>query len=271
MTEEGYVDPDVVIEMCERERPALLIVCNPNNPTGNYNSLADMEKIIANVECPVIMDEAYMEFADGKEVPPTDMRPLNKLWLVAGSTLSLVGKYSNLMVFRTFSKAYGLAGLRCGYAVGAAGVMRLLGKALLPYHVNAYTLMVAKTLYENKDLYKEQLKLVRGERDKMAAYLAKLGFKVWPTATNFVTFCAQDELTKALALAYERKYHDRSLAPQVASGKMMFKYLMENSILVRDYSGHAKLTGCLRVTVGTPEENLTILQKLTALCTEVQL
>jgi histidinol-phosphate/aromatic aminotransferase/cobyric acid decarboxylase-like protein len=79
-----------------------------------------MEKIIANVECPVIMDEAYMEFADGKEVPPTDMRPLNKLWLVAGSTLSLVGKYSNLMVFRTFSKAYGLAGLRCGYAVGAA-------------------------------------------------------------------------------------------------------------------------------------------------------
>ena len=149
--------------------------------------------------------------------------------------------------------------------------MRLLGKALLPYHVNAYTLMVAKTLYENKDLYKEQLKLVRGERDKMAAYLAKLGFKVWPTATNFVTFCAQDELTKALALAYERKYHDRSLALQVASGKMMFKYLMENSILVRDYSGHAKLTGCLRVTVGTPEENLTILQKLTALCTEVQL
>jgi histidinol-phosphate aminotransferase len=271
LTEEGYVDPDVVIEFCERERPALLIVCNPNNPTGNYNSLADMEKIIANVECPVIMDEAYMEFADGKEVPPTDMRPLNKLWLVAGSTLSLVGKYSNLMVFRTFSKAYGLAGLRCGYAVGAAGVMRLLGKALLPYHVNAYTLMVAKTLYENKDLYKEQIKLVRSERDKMAAYLAKLGFKVWPTATNFVTFCAQDELTKSLALAYERKYRDRSLTPQVASGKMMLKYLMENSILVRDYSGHAKLTGCLRVTVGTPEENLTILQKLTALCTEVQL
>ena len=131
--------------------------------------------------------------------------------------------------------------------------------------------MVAKTLYENKNLYKEQIKLVRSERDKMAAYLAKLGFRVWDTATNFVTFRAEGELAKCLARAYERKYKDFSLLPQVASGKMLFKYLMENSILVRDYSGHAKLTGCLRITVGTPEENLTILQKLTALCTEVQL
>ena len=126
LTEEGYVDADAVIALCKEQQPSLLIVCNPNNPTGNYNSLAAMEKIIANVDCPVIMDEAYMEFADGKELPPNDMRPLHKLWLVAGSTMSLVGRYSNLMVFRTFSKAYGLAGLRCGYAVGAAGLMRQL-------------------------------------------------------------------------------------------------------------------------------------------------
>ena len=137
LTSEGFVDADAVIAFCAKEQPSLLIVCNPNNPTGNYNSLAAMEKIIANVACPVIMDEAYMEFADGKELPPNDMRPLNKIWLVAGSTLSLLGKYSNFMVFRTFSKAYGLAGMRCGYAVGALGLVRQLGKALLPYHVNA--------------------------------------------------------------------------------------------------------------------------------------
>ena len=94
-----------------------------------------------------------MGVADGKERPPNDRRPLHKIWLVAGSTLSLLGKYSNFMVFRTFSKAYGLAGMRCGYAVGALGLVRQLGKALLPYHVNAYTLMVAKTIYENKALY----------------------------------------------------------------------------------------------------------------------
>lgn len=210
-----------------------------------------------------------MEFADGKELPPNDLRPLHKLWLVAGSTLSLVGKYSNLMVFRTFSKAYGLAGLRCGYAVGSLALVRQLGKALLPYHVNAFTLMVAKTLYENKELFKEHIKTIRAERDRMAKYFASLGFHVWPTATNFVTFRAEGELMQQLAAAYKEKYKD-SLPAQTASGKLIFKYLLENSILVRDFTSHPVLQGCLRISVGLPEENKQILTKLTELCTEVK-
>ena len=269
LTAEGYVDADAVIEFCKKEQPSLLIVCNPNNPTGNYNSLAAMEKIIANVDCPVIMDEAYMEFADGKELPPHDMRPLNKIWLVAGSTLSLLGKYSNFMVFRTFSKAYGLAGMRCGYAVGALGLVRQLGKALLPYHVNAFTLMVAKTIYENKELYKERIKTIRAERDKMAFYMQKLGFRVWPTATNFVMLRAEGELCEQLAQAYYAKYA-KDLPEQTASGKMIFRYYLENSILVRDFTSHPVLTGALRITVGLPEENKQILAKLTELVVEVQ-
>lgn len=269
LTEEGYVDADAVIALCREQQPSLLIVCNPNNPTGNYNSLADMEKIIANVDCPVIMDEAYMEFADGKELPPNDMRPLNKLWLVAGSTMSLLGRYSNLMVFRTFSKAYGLAGLRCGYAVGAAGLTRQLGKALLPYHVNAYSLMVAKTVYENKELYKKRIKLIREERDKMAAYMRKLGLRVWPTATNFVLLRAEGDLTRRLARLYADKY-GADLSEQAAGGKMIFKYFLQNSILVRDFTGHPVLTGCLRVTVGLPEENKRILACLTELCVDAE-
>ena len=269
LTEEGYVDADAVISFCKEQQPSLLIICNPNNPTGNYNSLKDMEKILANVSCPVIMDEAYMEFADGKELAPNDMRPLNKLWLVAGSTLSLLGRYSNLLVFRTFSKAYGLAGLRCGYAVGAIGLTRQLGKALLPYHVNAYTLMVAKTVYENKNLYKERIREIRAERDKMVAAFKELGFRVWPTATNFVTFRAEGELMQQLAQAYNAKYKD-SLAEQAASGKLIFKYYMENSILVRDFTTHPVLTGCLRITVGLPEENEQLISKLQALCAEVK-
>lgn len=165
-----------------------------------------------------------MEFADGKELAPNDLRPMHKLWLVAGSTLSLVGRYSNLMVFRTFSKAYGLAGLRCGYAVGALGLVRQLGKALLPYHVNAFTLMAAKTVYENKELYKERIKTIREERDKFADCLKALGFKVWPTATNFVTFRAEGELMQQLAKAYAAKFTER-LPEQAAGGKLIFKYL----------------------------------------------
>lgn len=269
LTAEGFVDADSVIAFCKEQQPSLLIVCNPNNPTGNYNSLAAMEKILANVDCPVIMDEAYMEFADGKELAPNDLRPMHKLWLVAGSTLSLVGRYSNLMVFRTFSKAYGLAGLRCGYAVGALGLVRQLGKALLPYHVNAFTLMAAKTVYENKELYKERIKTIREERDKFADCLNALGFKVWPTATNFVTFRAEGELMQQFAKAYAAKFSER-LSEQAAGGKLIFKYLLANSILVRDFSTHPVLQGCLRITIGLPEENKQIIAKITELCAEVK-
>ena len=210
-----------------------------------------------------------MEFADGKELAPNDLRPMHKLWLVAGSTLSLVGRYSNLMVFRTFSKAYGLAGLRCGYAVGALGLVRQLGKALLPYHVNVFTLMAAKTVYENKELYKERIKTIREERDKFADCLKALGFKVWPTATNFVTFRAEGELMQQLAKAYAAKFSER-LPEQAAGGKLIFKYLLANSILVRDFSTHPVLQGCLRITIGLPEENKQIIAKITELCAEVK-
>ena len=121
LTAEGFVDADSVISFCKEQQPSLLIVCNPNNPTGNYNSLAAMEKILANVDCPVILDEAYMEFADGKELAPNDLRPMHKLWLVAGSTLSLVGRYSNLMVFRTFFQGLWAGRIALRLRSGCAG------------------------------------------------------------------------------------------------------------------------------------------------------
>ncbi len=269
LSDEGFLDADKLIAFSRKERPDLLIICNPNNPTGNYNELPVVEKIIGAVQCPVIVDEAYMEFADGKDVPPLDMRPLSKVWLIAGSTLSLVGSYSNLMCFRTFSKAYGLAGLRCGYAAGAAQLIKLLGKALLPYNVNAYSLMAAKVVYENKALYKTMVKTIRKERDKMAGFLRKLGFRVWPSGTNFLMFCAHGFLREKLAAAYGKKYGEH-LPDAVASGKMLYRYFLENGILTRDYTTHPYLTGCLRVTVGRPEENKIILEKLAALNTEVR-
>ena len=258
LTKDGYVDPDAVIELCKKEQPALLIICNPNNPTGNYNELADMEKIIANVDCPVVMDEAYMEFADGKAVATNDMRPLNKLWLVAGSTLSLLNKYNNFMVFRTFSKAYGLAGMRCGYGIGSHRLMKELSKVLLPYTVNAFSLIVAECVYRNKLAYKDQIKLIRSERDAFAAELKELGFYVYDTATNFVCFRAQGELESKMAMRYAEKYGKDKQGLE-AAGKYLFKELLAQSILTRDFTGHPVLKGCLRITVGTPEENQIIL------------
>lgn len=261
LTEDGYVDPDVVIEMCKKEQPALLIICNPNNPTGNYNELDCMEKIIANVDCPVVMDEAYMEFADGKAVATNDMRPLNKLWLVAGSTLSLLNKYNNFMVFRTFSKAYGLAGMRCGYGVGSHKLMRELSKVLLPYSVNAFSLIVGECVYRNKLAYKEQIKIIRSERDNMAAKLKELGFYVYDTATNFVCFRPEGAAMEHMAEVYQKKYAQDKQGLE-AAGKYLFKELLKESILTRDFTGHPVLKGCLRITVGTPEENKIILEAI---------
>ncbi len=129
--------------------------------------------------------------------------------------------------------------------------------------------MAAKTVYENKELYKARIKLIREERDKMAAYMQKLGLRVWPTATNFVLLRAEGRLMQQLAKLYAAKYDDK-LNEQAASGKMLFKYLLQNSILVRDFTGHPVLTGCLRITVGLPEENKRILACLTELCIDAE-
>ena len=269
LNNEGFIDADNVIELCLQEKPSLLIICNPNNPTGNYNSLAVIEKIIASVECPVILDEAYMEFADGKEMPPNDMRPLHKLWLVAGSALSLLGRYSNFIVLRTFSKAYGLAGLRCGYGAGSLFLMRHLGKAILPYHVNAFTLYMAKMVYENKELYKGRIKTIDEERDKLAAYCRKMGFYVYPSSANFLLLKAEGLLMEHMAAKYAADY-DESIEQQEASGKLLVRYLLENGILVSDFSAHPALQGCVRITIGVPEENKQLLNRITELCVALE-
>ena len=129
--------------------------------------------------------------------------------------------------------------------------------------------MAAKTVYENKELYKERIKTIREERDKFADCLKTLGFRVWPTATNFVTFRAEGELMQQLAKAYAAKFSER-LPEQAAGGKLIFKYLLANSILVRDFSTHPVLQGCLRITIGLPEENKQIIAKITELCAEVR-
>lgn len=265
---EGYLDAAAVIDFCRENHPDLLIVNNPNNPTGNYNPLPVIEQIIAQAGCPVIIDEAYMEFADGSGVDPQDLRPLHQLKLVAGSALALLNRYSNFLVFRTFSKAYGLAGMRAGYSVGSILMSRILGKALLPYHVNAYTLMAAECCYRHKALFREQIEEIRGQRDLMAAELKEMGMELWPTATNFICYRPADALQKALASAYDKKYGAGNLSEAAKAGKYIFKSMLAEKILLRDFSEHPALQGCIRQTVGVPEENGIVISKIKQLCRE---
>ncbi len=264
---EGYIDPETVIAFCRQEKPALLIICNPNNPTGNYNPLPAMEKILASVDCPVIMDEAYMEFAKGKGVDCQDLRPLSKLKLVSGSTLALTGKYSNFLVFRTFSKAYGLAGMRCGYAVGSSLMTRILGKTLLPYHVNGYTLMTAACCYRHRDAYQTILEEILFQKGIFAGELEALGMKVFPSATNFLCCRPDGELAERLAQAYDKEFgRANNLSQASKAGKYIFKHLLKQRILIRDFTEHPVLQGCMRITMGRPEENVQVLGAIKLLC-----
>ena len=255
LNEDGYIDSEAVIAFCNREKPNLLIICNPNNPTGNYNSLWQIEKILANVDCPVIMDEAYMEFAGGYEAD------------FAGSTMTLLAKYDNFICLRTFSKAYGLASMRVGYAVGSREMMRILGKVLLPYHVNAFSLLTAEIVYKHKHLFVERTNQIIVEREKMRNSLTELGFRVWDSATNFLMFTALPEMADKLSLfgKNEALAAEEGTAKKLA-GQTVFRFLANRKILARDFTRNPALEGGIRLTMGTPEENAIILETIKEVC-----
>jgi len=254
LTKEGFIDAKSVINFCAQQHPALLIICNPNNPTGNFNELAVMEDILKNVDCPVIMDEAYMEFVD----------PNDKFGSL--STLSLLDTYDNFLCLRTFSKAYGLAGMRVGYGTGSEELIRVMQKVLLPYHVNNFSLLVAELAYQEQDLLRSRVSAAVRERKKISKALEDLGFRVFPSATNFVMFQPREEqafslVKAALNMGYKLEGNNQEMA-----GTVIFSQLMGEKILVRNFSKHPALPGAIRLTVGTEEENVKIIQVLQNIC-----
>ena len=254
LTKEGFIDAKSVINFCAQQHPALLIICNPNNPTGNFNELAVMEDILKNVDCPVIMDEAYMEFVD----------PNDKFGSL--STLSLLDTYDNFLCLRTFSKAYGLAGMRVGYGTGSEELIRVMQKVLLPYHVNNFSLLVAELAYQEQELLRSRVAAAVRERKKISKALEDLGFRVFPSATNFVMFQPREEqafslVKAALNMGYKLEGNNQEMA-----GTVIFSQLMGEKILVRNFSKHPALPGAIRLTVGTEAENLKIIQVLQNIC-----
>lgn len=242
LTADGFVDPEGVISFCKEEKPALLIICNPNNPTGNFNPKASMEKIIRSVDCPVIMDEAYMEFAveEGKEEEVT--------------TLDLVNQVDNLLVLRTFSKAYGLANLRIGYGIGSAPLMKILKKVLLPYTVNGVSILAAELMYSKPEVLRQRVEAVVSGRRYLRDHLEALGFRVLPSATNFLLALPAGKALESLAEkagAGDLPSSEKAMA----AGGYLFQELLDRKILVRNYSRNPRLPGGLRITVGKAEEN----------------
>lgn len=209
------VDVMEAVEEVLAHRPSIVVLASPNNPTGTPLPLGDVRAVATaalSVGAMVVIDEAYAEFRhDG--VP---------------SATTLLADYPNLVVVRTMSKAFALAGARLGYALVAdPRVVEVLKVVRLPYHLSAVTQAVAITALQHAGVLQEQVALLRRERDGLVTWLQEHGFTVAPTDANFVLFGMFD---------------DRDA---------VWRGLLDRGVLIRQTGPD----GWLRVSVGTPDEN----------------
>lgn len=180
---------------------ALLFLCSPNNPTGNVFPREEVIELL-DTGVPIILDEAYGEFAEE-------------------SNIDLINKYDNLLIIRTFSKAFGLAGARVGYALGDESTMEYLLKVKPPYNLNSFSLKIAEVLLENYELVRERATFLINQRENLYEKFEKYSY---PSQANFLLM----DLNAA-------------------------DFLVERGIVVRSFKG--RLASKIRVTLGREEEN----------------
>jgi histidinol-phosphate aminotransferase len=195
----------------------MVVVTSPDNPTGLAAGVEDLT-VLAGVlpkDCLLVVDEAYAEFA----WPPESYSPLQAF-----------DKFENLVCLRTFSKAYGLAGMRLGYGIMPAQLAALLRNARIPFTVNLLAEEAGLAALEDETFFNETLTVVMRGREYFTNELTRLGCKVWPSQANFVMF-----------------------RPPM-DAKTLFLTLLERGIIVR-HLGSFGLADCIRVNVGTDKEN----------------
>ncbi len=221
LLEEDYsLDPEKMLAAAKQSAAKLIVLCTPNNPTGNAMSQEDIERIVTQADCPVVVDEAYVEF-------------------YGQTAVGLLNKYPNVMIARTFSKAYGFASARIGYLLAAADLVKMVGKVCMPYHVNALSLAGAEVVFQMRDEFIPSIQQTVAERERLTTALKALpGMIVYPSVTNFLLI----KLAKATELA---------------------NFLADKGVGIRDFSQASGLEGCLRMTVGTPAENDAVLSMIT--------
>jgi len=214
-------DAEALARARRENEAALTIVCSPNNPTGGVLALDHVERLCAEGDGLVVVDEAYHEFAGQSAVP-------------------LLADHDNLVVLRTFSKAMALAGLRVGYLLASPEIVREVDKARLPYNVNFFSQMAALAALEDASALAANVARLVRLREGLLAELQKVsGVRAYPSRANFILF--------ALAGREPRE---------------VFESLYAAGVLVRDVSAYPRLGRCLRVSVGSEEENATFLAAL---------
>jgi histidinol-phosphate aminotransferase len=192
-------------------RTRVIAIANPNNPTGLAASRADLLKIAeAAPDAAVLIDEAYFEFC--------------------GETLvQYLAKHPNLFVARTFSKAYGLAGLRLGVLIGAADQIAFMRRTGVPFNVNSVALACIEEALSDQGFVTDHVAQVKLGRTQLERVFGELGLRYWPSKTNFVLV-------------------------RVGDAQKFVKSMQRRGIVVRDSSSNPGCNGCVRITVGTPRQ-----------------
>ncbi|MDX6647651.1 MAG: histidinol-phosphate aminotransferase [Miltoncostaeaceae bacterium] len=214
------------------ERTRLLIVCNPNNPTGVYRPAADVERLLDAVpaDLPVLVDEAYFDFVDAPD---------------ADGVMAMARERGNLLVTRTFSKAYGLCGLRVGYGVGGPRWVAALDQVRQPFNTNALAQAAALESLAHPQAIAERAKLIVSERRRVSRELARAGWGFTPSRTNFILL-------------------DRG-PDETPDGPVLHERLLRRGVIVRDGAALG-CAGRIRVSIGAPDENTAFLTALAELC-----
>ncbi len=220
LTEKFQLKPDEIIEEAN-EHSKLLFLCSPNNPTGNDLKRTDLLKLVAKFKGIVVVDEAYIDFSRQE------------------SMAQMVQQYPNLVVLQTFSKAFGLAGIRLGVAISNPDIIDYMLRVKAPYNINKLTADTALKVFENMELMKFNINAIKDERDYVAEQLSLSSAvtKVYPSDANFILF-------------------------KIENAKDVYQQLAERGVIVR-YRGNEPLCeDCLRVTIGMPDENVKFLKAL---------
>lgn len=202
------INVDDVIKSIKENNPKLTIICNPNNPTGTIIKRDDVLRIVKSTDNVVIVDEAYMEFSNE-------------------SVVDEIENYDNLIVVKTMSKAFSMAGIRTGYLIANEELVKTIEKVRPPYNLNSISALLATKALKQKDKMLSYVENLKVEREKIYEKLLDMGVKAYKSGANFVFFSSKvDNLAEKL---------------------------IDNDVLIRKFGG--KLDNYYRVTVGSPKEN----------------
>ena len=218
--EDFTLDLAEVQRVCGSADPIITFLCSPNNPTGLVEPETNLGAVQDAAPGLVVVDEAYAQFSD---------------W----SAIGLVDDDTPLVVTRTFSKTWSMAGARLGYLIGPSWVVAELEKVTLPYHLDAAKQIAGRLALGFVDDMEARVGHIVAERERIQEAFGHLPVDFWRSGANFVLF-----------------------RPRTVAGAHVWKALLDYSVLVRDCSGWPRLENCLRVTVGTTEENEVFLRAL---------